>query len=209
MELVSNPQLLFLDEPTSGLDSQAAENVLITSRRVADTGVPVLCTIHQPSAQLFEFFDSIILLAKGGYLIYFGPREGVIEYFARNGQNTYDERTNPADFILSCSENVGQSSSQTSLDRDPSERHQLVNEQEDIHIDRGFDPIKAWKDSEENADLSDYLGQIQTHTKSDLTLNGEGILTVTAQEGHGIVSKDDLVFTSGDYTITSAKHGIS
>lgn len=46
-------------------------------------------------------------------------------------------------------------------------------------------------------------------SKSDLTLNGEGILTVTAQEGHGIVSKDDLVFTSGDYTITSAKHGIS
>ena len=44
-------------------------------------------------------------------------------------------------------------------------------------------------------------------SKSDLTLNGEGILTVTAQEGHGIVSKDDLVFTSGDYTITSAKHG--
>lgn len=46
-------------------------------------------------------------------------------------------------------------------------------------------------------------------SKSDLTFNGEGTLTVTAQEGHGIVSKDDLIFTSGNYTITSASHGIS
>ena len=46
-------------------------------------------------------------------------------------------------------------------------------------------------------------------SKSDLTFNGEGTLTVTAQEGHGIVSKDDLVFTSGSYEITSASHGIS
>ena len=46
-------------------------------------------------------------------------------------------------------------------------------------------------------------------SKSDLTLNGEGTLTVTAQEGHGIVSKDDLVLTSGTYVITSASHGLS
>ena len=46
-------------------------------------------------------------------------------------------------------------------------------------------------------------------SKSDLTLNGEGTLTVTAQEGHGIVSKDDLILTSGTYVITSASHGIS
>lgn len=46
-------------------------------------------------------------------------------------------------------------------------------------------------------------------SKSDLTLNGEGTLMVTAQEGHGIVSKDDLIFTSGTYAITSASHGIS
>lgn len=46
-------------------------------------------------------------------------------------------------------------------------------------------------------------------SKSDLTFNGEGNLTVTAQEGHGIVSKDDLVLTSGTYVITSSSHGIS
>lgn len=46
-------------------------------------------------------------------------------------------------------------------------------------------------------------------SKSDLTLNGEGALTVTAAAGHGIVSKDDLVLASGTYDITAASHGIS
>lgn len=46
-------------------------------------------------------------------------------------------------------------------------------------------------------------------SKSDLTFNGEGILNITADAGHGIVSKDDLVFTCGNYQITSAEHGIS
>lgn len=45
--------------------------------------------------------------------------------------------------------------------------------------------------------------------KSDLTLNGTGTLTVSAVAGHGIVSKDDLVFTSGTYNITAASHGIA
>lgn len=46
-------------------------------------------------------------------------------------------------------------------------------------------------------------------SKSDLTLNGEGTLKITAGAGHGIVSKDDLMFTSGSYEITAASHGIS
>lgn len=46
-------------------------------------------------------------------------------------------------------------------------------------------------------------------SKSDLTFNGEGALTIAAQEGHGMVSKDDLALTSGTYVITSASHGIS
>ncbi len=46
-------------------------------------------------------------------------------------------------------------------------------------------------------------------SKSDLTLNGAGALTITAAAGHGIVSKDDLVLTGGTYTITAASHGLS
>ena len=46
-------------------------------------------------------------------------------------------------------------------------------------------------------------------SKSDLTLNGDGGLTVNAKAGHGIVSKDDLVITGGNYNISSASHGLS
>lgn len=45
--------------------------------------------------------------------------------------------------------------------------------------------------------------------KTDLTLNGSGSLTINAQAGHGVVSKDDLVITGGNYTITAASHGLS
>ena len=46
-------------------------------------------------------------------------------------------------------------------------------------------------------------------SKDDLTLNGFGILSIHAEAGHGVVSKDDLVMTSGTYEITAEKHGLS
>lgn len=46
-------------------------------------------------------------------------------------------------------------------------------------------------------------------SKSDLTLNGAGSLTISAAAGHGVVSKDDLALTSGTYIITAASHGLS
>lgn len=46
-------------------------------------------------------------------------------------------------------------------------------------------------------------------SKADLTLNGKGLLSIKADTGHGIVSKDDLVFTSGKYSVTAASHAFS
>ena len=46
------------------------------------------------------------------------------------------------------------------------------------------------------------------YSKQDLTFNGTGSLTVTSPAGHGIVCKDDLVFTGGVYTVNSASHGL-
>ncbi len=45
-------------------------------------------------------------------------------------------------------------------------------------------------------------------SKQDLTFNGSGSLTVTSPMAHGIVCKDDLVFTGGTYTVNSASHGL-
>ncbi|KAL2132058.1 hypothetical protein VTI74DRAFT_4260 [Chaetomium olivicolor] len=88
VELVAKPTLLFLDEPTSGLDGQSAYNIVRFLRRLVDGGQAVLCTIHQPSAVLFEAFDALLLLAKGGRMVYFGETGKdsvkVLGYFARH-----------------------------------------------------------------------------------------------------------------------------
>nr|ODN88907.1 ATP-binding cassette transporter [Cryptococcus depauperatus CBS 7855] len=106
VELVAKPALLlFLDEPTSGLDSQTSWNILQLLRKLANHGQAILCTIHQPSAMLFEQFDRLLLLAKGGKTVYYGEvGEGsrvVIDYFERNGPVRCLAGENPAEWMLS------------------------------------------------------------------------------------------------------------
>lgn len=62
VELVANPSIIFMDEPTSGLDARAAAIVMRTVRSTADTGRTVVCTIHQPSLEIFESFDEVTVL---------------------------------------------------------------------------------------------------------------------------------------------------
>ncbi len=78
MELLSDPSVLFLDEPTSGLSSYDAAQVVRLLRRLADSGKTIICTIHQPSVDIFKEFDSLIMVARdkgdnAGMLVYFGP----------------------------------------------------------------------------------------------------------------------------------------
>jgi ATP-binding cassette, subfamily G (WHITE), member 2, SNQ2 len=73
VELAAKPELLlFLDEPTSGLDSQSAFNIIRFLKKLAAAGQAILCTIHQPNAALFESFDRLLLLQRGGKCVYFG-----------------------------------------------------------------------------------------------------------------------------------------
>lgn len=60
VELVANPSIIFMDEPTSGLDARAAAIVMRTVRNTVDTGRTVVCTIHQPSIDIFEAFDEVL-----------------------------------------------------------------------------------------------------------------------------------------------------
>lgn len=59
VELVANPSIIFMDEPTSGLDARAAAIVMRAIRHMVDTGRTVVCTIHQPSIDIFETFDEV------------------------------------------------------------------------------------------------------------------------------------------------------
>ncbi|KAH8520242.1 hypothetical protein H0E87_001633, partial [Populus deltoides] len=72
VELVANPSIIFMDEPTSGLDARAAAIVMRTVRNTVDTGRTVVCTIHQPSIDIFEAFDELLLMKRGGRVIYGG-----------------------------------------------------------------------------------------------------------------------------------------
>ncbi|KAI1823480.1 ABC-2 type transporter [Xylaria intraflava] len=90
VELAAKPQLLlFLDEPTSGLDSQSAFNIVRFLKKLAAAGQAILCTIHQPNAALFENFDRLLLLQRGGRCVYFGDigKDAHIlrSYLARHG----------------------------------------------------------------------------------------------------------------------------
>ena len=60
--MVTNPAILFLDEPTSGLDSYFAHRVIDILKQLAMLGTTVICTIHQPSSEIFQIFDNLLLL---------------------------------------------------------------------------------------------------------------------------------------------------
>lgn len=108
VELVANPSIIFMDEPTSGLDARAAAIVMRCVRNTVDTGRTVVCTIHQPSIDIFEAFDELLLLKRGGQVIYAGElghhSHKLVEYFeAIPGVSKITEGYNPATWMLEVS----------------------------------------------------------------------------------------------------------
>ena len=105
VELAAKPQLLlFLDEPTSGLDSQTSWSILDLLEKLKNNGQAILCTIHQPSAVLFQRFDRLLFLQKGGQTVYFGDigksSKILTSYFERNGAFACPAEANPAEWML-------------------------------------------------------------------------------------------------------------
>ncbi|KAF3943051.1 hypothetical protein CMV_030353, partial [Castanea mollissima] len=108
VELVANPSIIFMDEPTSGLDARAAAIVMRSVRNTVDTGRTVVCTIHQPSIDIFESFDELLLMKRGGQVIYSGQLGQnsckVVEYFeAIPGVTKIRDKQNPATWMLEVS----------------------------------------------------------------------------------------------------------
>ena len=105
VEIVSMPAVLFLDEATSNLDVRAAGVVMRAVKNVAASGRTVVATIHQPSIEIFESFDRLLLLRRGGMVDYFGEvgdhSRNVISYFQDfSGVPPIAPSYNPASWML-------------------------------------------------------------------------------------------------------------
>jgi len=106
VELAANPSLLFLDEPTSGLDSKASSVVMSGLEKIARTGRTVIATIHQPSKDIFLKFDRLVLLRRGGEMVFFGDLGKGAEHLLAYLQGIPgtrpmpNARYNPANYML-------------------------------------------------------------------------------------------------------------
>ncbi len=81
LELIREPGVLFVDEPTSGLSSHDSEKVMLLLKEQALKGRLVIANIHQPYSDIYKLFDQVMILDKGGYIIYKGNPIDAIVYF--------------------------------------------------------------------------------------------------------------------------------
>ncbi|TLD28912.1 hypothetical protein PspLS_03876 [Pyricularia sp. CBS 133598] len=148
VELAAKPELLlFLDEPTSGLDSQSAFNIVRFLKKLANAGQAILCTIHQPNSALFENFDRLLLLQRGGRCVYFGDigkdANVLRDYLKRHGAEA-SPTDNVAEYML---EAVGAGSAPRVGDRDWAD---------------------IWEESPEHANVKDTISQLKEERKADV-----------------------------------------
>lgn len=99
LELISKPDILVLDEPTSGLDSVSAFRIIEVLKKLTEQGLCVVCTLHQPSSQIWNMLDKVMLLSKG-YTCYSGPPHGAQVFFDSIGKMIPAANFNPADFFI-------------------------------------------------------------------------------------------------------------
>ncbi|KAK0075102.1 hypothetical protein PV325_007354 [Microctonus aethiopoides] len=98
LELIDNPPVMFLDEPTTGLDSSSTLQCISMLQNLTRNGRTIICTIHQPSATIYEMFDHIYLLADG-HCMYQGAPKNTVAFFSRVGLQC-PKYHNPADYII-------------------------------------------------------------------------------------------------------------
>jgi ABC-type multidrug transport system ATPase subunit len=110
LQVLTDPEVLCADEPTSGLDSFTAVVVMeklkkLTTRKKRQ--ITVICSIHQPRSDVFDLFDHVLILTKGGEAVFCGAVSNMVSYFSNKGFPC-PEDANPADYYID----------QSSIDKD-------------------------------------------------------------------------------------------
>uniref|UniRef100_A0A2M4AMD6 Putative transporter abc superfamily breast cancer resistance protein n=1 Tax=Anopheles triannulatus TaxID=58253 RepID=A0A2M4AMD6_9DIPT len=103
LEIVNNPPVMFFDEPTSGLDSSTSTQCVALLKQLAREGRTIICTIHQPSALLFNMFDHLYAVAEGE-CIYTGGTGNIVS-FLKELDIVCPEHYNPTDYLLEIATN--------------------------------------------------------------------------------------------------------
>ncbi|KAF2656342.1 putative multidrug resistance ABC transporter [Lophiostoma macrostomum CBS 122681] len=158
VELAAKPALLlFLDEPTSGLDSQTSWAILDLLDKLKKNGQAILCTIHQPSAMLFQRFDRLLFLKAGGQTVYYGEvgRNSKIltDYFTRNSGVPCPPAANPAEWML-----------------------EVIGAAPGSHTD--IDWHQVWRNSPEYAGVKEHLAELKYERSQQVNLQR----TISAQK---------------------------
>nr|XP_022919464.1 ATP-binding cassette sub-family G member 4-like [Onthophagus taurus] len=98
LELVNNPPVIFLDEPTTGLDEITLLSCMKLLKLLTGEGRTIICTIHQPSDNVFNLFDNVYFLVKGR-CVYKG-KPGEIIPFLNEINLSCPLNYNPADYLI-------------------------------------------------------------------------------------------------------------
>ncbi|KAH8199881.1 hypothetical protein TruAng_005937 [Truncatella angustata] len=98
VQLLANPSVLFLDEPTTGLDATSAHQLVKTLKDLVSKGRTIITTIHQPRSEIWNLFDNLVILSRGGP-VYSGPRDECAPWFLSLGFEP-PPFVNPAEFYI-------------------------------------------------------------------------------------------------------------